>query len=97
MMHAQMCHHCQKYEITSVKFNYVLILLQNPLYYFIRDHRLHHKYSETDADPHNAKRGFVFSHIAWLFMRRHPECRRGSKEVNMSDIEADPVVMFQKK
>lgn len=23
-----------------------------------RDHRLHHKYSETDADPHNAKRYF---------------------------------------
>lgn len=29
-----------------------------------RDHRLHHKYSETDADPYNAKRYFcLFRHI----------------------------------
>lgn len=24
---------------------------------------MHHKFSETDADPHNATRGFFFSHI----------------------------------
>ncbi|KAJ7372785.1 hypothetical protein OS493_016704 [Desmophyllum pertusum] len=30
---------------------------QNDIFEWTRDHRVHHKYSETDADPHNAKRG----------------------------------------
>ena len=30
---------------------------QNHIYEWSRDHRVHHKYAETDADPHNAKRG----------------------------------------
>ena len=37
--------------------------LQNDLYEWCRDHRVHHKWSDTDADPHNANRGFFFSHV----------------------------------
>ena len=37
------------------------------------DGRVHHKFSETDADPHNAKRGFFFSHVGWLLVRKHPQ------------------------
>ena len=29
---------------------------QNSVYTWSRDHRTHHKHSETDADPHNSKR-----------------------------------------
>ncbi|KAK9754247.1 hypothetical protein QE152_g1407, partial [Popillia japonica] len=32
----------------------------NKLYDWVRDHRTHHKYVETDADPHNSDRGFFF-------------------------------------
>ncbi|KAJ8985371.1 hypothetical protein NQ317_008405 [Molorchus minor] len=45
---------------------------QNCLYIWVRDHRQHHKFSDTDADPHNAHRGFFFSHIGWLMSRKHP-------------------------
>lgn len=31
-------------------------MLQNDIYDWCRDHRVHHKYTETDADPYNAKR-----------------------------------------
>ena len=31
--------------------------------------RLHHKASETQADPHNSKRGFFFSHMGWLCVK----------------------------
>lgn len=58
---------------------------------------MHHKYSETDADPHNAKRGFLFAHVGWLVMKRHPECLLRGKQIDMTDIEADQVVMFQKR
>lgn len=40
------------------------IALQNSIYEWSRDHRVHHKHTETHADPHNAKRGFFLSH--WL-------------------------------
>lgn len=29
---------------------------QNSIYEWVRDHRVHHKFSETDADPHNSNR-----------------------------------------
>jgi len=37
---------------------------ENSIYVWSRDHRVHHKYSETDADPHNANRGFFFAHVS---------------------------------
>ncbi|CAG2174032.1 unnamed protein product, partial [Oppiella nova] len=51
-----------------------------------RDHRVHHRYSETDADPHNAKRGFFFAHMGWLMCRKHPEVTIKGKEIDMSDL-----------
>lgn len=30
---------------------------QNHIYEWVRDHRVHHKFTDTDADPHNASRG----------------------------------------
>ncbi|XP_030371258.1 acyl-CoA Delta(11) desaturase [Scaptodrosophila lebanonensis] len=70
---------------------------QNTLYDWVRDHRVHHKYSETDADPHNANRGFFFSHVGWLMMLKHPEVLRRGRQIDMSDIMADPVVRFHQK
>ncbi|XP_066998944.1 acyl-CoA Delta-9 desaturase [Anabrus simplex] len=70
---------------------------QNCLYIWVRDHRQHHKYSDTDADPHNATRGFFFSHIGWLMCRKHPDVKKMGRYVDLSDLEADPIVMFQKK
>lgn len=62
-----------------------------------RDHRMHHKYSETDADPHNATRGFFFSHIGWLLVRKHPDLKEKGKGLDLSDLYADPILRFQKK
>ncbi|KAM4635873.1 stearoyl-CoA desaturase isoform 1-T2 [Discoglossus pictus] len=70
---------------------------QNDIYEWARDHRVHHKYSETDADPHNAVRGFFFSHIGWLLLRKHPDVIEKGKKLDLSDLEADKVVMFQRR
>ncbi|KOB69404.1 Acyl-CoA Delta(11) desaturase [Operophtera brumata] len=40
---------------------------------FEKDHRVHHKYSERTADPHDANRGFFFAHVGWLMMKKHPD------------------------
>jgi stearoyl-CoA desaturase (delta-9 desaturase) len=73
------------------------LALQNDIYEWSRDHRVHHKYSETDADPHNAKRGFFFAHMGWLLCKKHPEVKEKGKSIDMSDLWSDPVVRFQRR
>lgn len=70
---------------------------QNDIYEWARDHRVHHKYSETDADPHNAVRGFFFAHIGWLMVRKHPDVIEKGKKLELNDLTSDKVVMFQRK
>uniref|UniRef100_A0A8C8BIG5 stearoyl-CoA 9-desaturase n=1 Tax=Otus sunia TaxID=257818 RepID=A0A8C8BIG5_9STRI len=73
------------------------IAFQNDIYEWVRDHRVHHKFSETDADPHNATRGFFFSHIGWLLVRKHPDVIEKGQKLDLSDVKADKVVMFQRR
>ena len=70
---------------------------ENSIYVWTRDHRTHHKCSETVGDPHNANRGFFFAHMGWLLVRKHPEVIRAGKTINLADLENDPIVMFQHK
>lgn len=58
---------------------------------------MHHKFTDTDADPHNASRGLFFSHMGWLLVKKHPEIKRKGASIDMSDLENDQIVMFQKK
>ncbi|XP_063706252.1 acyl-CoA Delta-9 desaturase-like [Culicoides brevitarsis] len=70
---------------------------QQCIYDWARDHRVHHKYTDTDADPHNSKKGFFFSHIGWLLVNKHPEVINKGKNIDMTDLQNDPLVMWQKK
>lgn len=81
-------------------FRFILMILnciayQGELFYWVRDHRVHHKYSDTEADPHNAKRGFWFSHMGWLLQSRTPECEKALREVPVKDLLEDKVITFQ--
>ncbi|CAO1420630.1 unnamed protein product [Diamesa serratosioi] len=68
---------------------------QNSIYEWVRDHRAHHKFTDTNGDPHNATRGFFFSHIGWLMCKKHPDVKAKGSKIDMSDLEADPIIMFQ--
>lgn len=70
---------------------------QRDIYTWAHDHRVHHKFAETTADPHDVNRGFFFAHIGWVVLTPHPEVVEKRKVIDMRDLEADPVVMFQKK
>lgn len=74
-----------------------MFFYQNDIIDWARDHRVHHKFSETDADPHNARRGFFYCHVGWLLTRRHPDVKEKGKGVDISDLKNDPVLKFQKK
>lgn len=83
-------------------FRILLMILQsmafqNDIYDWARDHRAHHKFSETPADPHDATRGFFFSHVGWLLVRKHPDVFAKGKTIDCSDLLADPVVRFQRR
>ncbi|XP_059050066.1 acyl-CoA Delta(11) desaturase-like [Achroia grisella] len=97
--HRYWCHRSYK-----AKLPLQLILLfcyslagQNSIFDWVRDHRVHHKFSETSADPHDVRRGFFFSHIGWLMMKKHPDVITEGSKTDMSDIINDPLVKFHTK
>lgn len=70
---------------------------QGSIYHWARDHRMHHRYTDTELDPHSIQYGFWYSHIGWLFFKKNQILRDAASKIDMSDIEHDSIVMFQKR
>ena len=70
---------------------------QGSLYTWCITHRIHHKCSEKQADPHNATLGFFYSHMGWLMLHKSKEYKEERKKLNIDDLLNDSVIMFQKK
>ncbi len=51
---------------------------------WIGEHRMHHKHSDGHKDPHNAKKGFWWCHVGWLFHNRYADevLRKHTKDLN---------------
>lgn len=86
-----------KWPLRLILIIFNTVAFQDAAIHWARDHRVHHKYSETDADPHNATRGFFFSHIGWLLCKKHPDVRNKGKGIDISDLERDPILYYQRK
>ncbi|CAB0040967.1 unnamed protein product [Trichogramma brassicae] len=97
--HRLWCHRAYKakWPLRVILMIFQTTAFQNHLYEWVRDHRVHHKFTDTDADPHNAKRGFFFSHMGWLLLRKHPDVISKGASVDMSDLDSDPVVVWQRR
>jgi len=70
---------------------------QGSIFEWSRDHRVHHKGSDTTADPHNSGRGFFFAHMGWVMVRKHANVRKAGAKLNYDDLLSDPFVKFQMK
>lgn len=57
-----------------------------------RDHRAHHRYTDTADDPYSVHRGLFYAHIGWLVFRRDFKDRG---HVDISDLMKEPVVVWQ--
>ena len=57
-------------------------------------HRQHHKYADTDKDPHNSKKGFWWSHIGWIMCEKPA---RVVAERFTRDLNADPYLKWLNK
>lgn len=89
--------HCSfkaTFPLRAVLVIFQTLSLEGHIYEWTKNHRIHHKYSETDADPHNARRGFFFSHMGWMMYEKHPEYLAKGDRVYMKDLESDPLVMW---
>ncbi|KAJ3075270.1 hypothetical protein HDU98_008747 [Podochytrium sp. JEL0797] len=57
-----------------------------------RGHRIHHRFTDTEKDPYNAKNGFFYSHIGWMILKQ-----KKNATVDISDFNSDPWIRFQHK
>ncbi len=55
------------------------------------DHRNHHRYTDTDKDPYDIKKGFWHAHMGWLI---HLDASKRDFN-NVEDLQNDPLVAWQ--
>lgn len=70
---------------------------QGSIYDWVLDHRIHHKHFGTEKDPYNHNRGFFYAHMGSRMLTKPANYDALAKEIDMSDLEQDKVVMFQKR
>ena len=56
--------------------------------YWVGTHRMHHRDSDTDADPHSPKHGFDWSHVLWCVTS--DPLGRNPRDL-AKDMQRDPV------
>jgi stearoyl-CoA desaturase (delta-9 desaturase) len=77
---------------TSRVFQFVLAFLaqssaQSSVLWWAAKHRHHHRFSDTEHDTHSPlQRGFLYSHVGWIFDRRH----RDTDVVQVEDLARYP-------
>jgi len=71
--------------------------LQGSILMWVGHHRMHHAGSDTSRDPHDANRGFWFSHMGWM-MLSNPDFDDDAKLRKFArDITVDPFFMWLSK
>ncbi len=84
---------------TSRGFQFVLAWLaqttaQNSVLWWAAKHRDHHLYSDTEDDTHSPhRRGFVYSHLGWIFDRKHA----GTDYTRVTDLSRFPELRWLAK
>ncbi|KAK9483947.1 hypothetical protein V1527DRAFT_239642 [Lipomyces starkeyi] len=57
-------------------------------------HRVHHRFTDTEKDPYSVRKGLLYSHMGWMVFLHNP---KKSGRVDITDLNADPVVRWQHK
>jgi stearoyl-CoA desaturase (delta-9 desaturase) len=65
--------------------------VQGSCFWWARKHRAHHRHTDTDLDPYDAKRGLLWAHIGWVIF----ESDLSSGNVDISDLRNDPLIQWQ--
>lgn len=73
------------------------LALENGPIKWVAQHRMHHASSDSDQDPHNARKGFWWSHMGWMTYK-HPQ-HDNPFRINRyaKDLLDDPFYVFLEK
>jgi len=65
---------------------------EGSIIWWARDHRAHHRFSDTDKDPYGVDKGLLWAHVIWMMVTQD-----SSKigKVDVTDLEQDPLVQWQ--
>lgn len=80
----------------KVDIEILFLFLQGPLYDWVRYHRIHHKYYNTDKDPYLSNKGFWYSYFISHIMNSNLNKEELNKLVDMRDIDNDSYVVIQR-
>jgi stearoyl-CoA desaturase (delta-9 desaturase) len=84
---------------TSRTFQFVLAFLaqssaQKSVLWWAAKHRHHHLHSDTEQDVHSPRhKGLVYSHVSWIFYRRHD----ATDLVKVADLASYPELIWLHK
>jgi len=68
------------------------LAIENSVLKWAHDHRMHHRYVDTEKDPYSIKKGFWHAHMLWI-MEKHKEF----DPAVVQDLLKNKLVMFQHK
>ncbi|CAI4210545.1 unnamed protein product [Parascedosporium putredinis] len=66
--------------------------VEGSIRWWSRDHRAHHRYTDTEKDPYSVRKGLLYSHIGWMVFKQDPK-RIGRTDI--TDLNECPVVVWQ--
>ncbi|KAI9923867.1 stearoyl-CoA 9-desaturase [Aspergillus wentii] len=65
--------------------------IEGSIKFWAREHRAHHRYTDTDRDPYNVQKSIAHAHILWIILKQPKKNNR----VDISDLKNDPIVVWQ--
>lgn len=92
------CSH-RSFEFKSERFKLFISLMatlcfQGGPVFWAAAHREHHRHSEKIGDPHDARRGFFWSHVGWMFYL-NPNGFSYIKSLRITaDLKKDKIINF---
>lgn len=66
--------------------------IEGSIKWWSHSHRIHHRYTDTNRDPYDAKKGFWYSHMGWMLLIPNPKYKA---RADISDLVDDWVVRVQ--
>jgi fatty-acid desaturase len=60
--------------------------------WWVTMHRAHHRYQDTELDPHSPRNGILHAHFGWIMQKRYPS--HINPALQTKDMMDDPVYKF---
>jgi stearoyl-CoA desaturase (Delta-9 desaturase) len=68
--------------------------VEGSIRWWSRDHRAHHRYTDTEKDPYSVRKGLMYAHLGWMLLKQNPK-RIGRTDI--TDLNSDKLVRMQHK